>query len=291
MTNPRRGNAASGGQRPVTAPALRSRDQSGIRVGGIEPLRFLRNLEVLHGLIESIGQPCWAAGPTAAALLGFDGYTLRAPFHVAVPNGRSVHRSPHVVHRGRSIERLDTTIALGVPCLSATRLLIELAATEGPRRLTAALDSALRDGLTSEDFLHRRLVALRSRGRTGINRLLAVLAGSELSRGGHSYLERAFLELLDELGFPRPLTQQVLAKRQRKLVRVDCRFPGTNVVVELLGYQWHRTPMQLHEDAERVNRLQLDGFVVMQFTYTHVVTRSPVMRGNLTEALGPPAAA
>lgn len=291
MTDPRRGNAASGGQRPVDAPALRSRVQSGIRIEGNHPLRFLRNLEQLHELVESIGEPSWAAGPTAAALLGLDGFTLRPPFHVAVPNGRNVQRTRHVVHRLRSVERLDTAIVLGVPCLSATRLLIELAATEGPRRLTAALDSALRDGLTSEDFLHRRLVALRSRGRTGINRLLAVLAGSELTRGGHSYLERAFLELLAELGFPRPETQQVLAKRRRKLVRVDCRFPGTNVVVELLGYQWHRTPMQMHEDAERVNRLQLDGFVVMQFTYTHVVTRSSIIRENLTEALHPPAAA
>lgn len=291
MTNPRRRSAAPGGQRPVDAPALRSRVQSGIRIEGTQTLRFLRNLEQLHELITSIGPPCWAAGPTAGALLGLDGFTLRPPFHVAVPNGRDVRRTPHFVHRLRSLDRLDTATALDVPCLSATRLLVELAATEGPRRLTAALDSALRDGLTSEDFLHRRLVALRRRGRAGVTRLLQVLAGSELSRGGHSYLERAFLELLGELGFPRPATQQVLAKRRRKLVRVDCRFPGTNVVVELLGYQFHRTPMQMHEDAERVNRLQLDGFVVMQFTYTHVVTRSPIIRENLTEALLPHAAA
>ena len=149
-----------------------------------------------------------------------------------------------------------------------------------------ALDSALRDGLTSDDFLHRRLVALRGRGRSGCVRLLAVIAGVEASRGGHSYLERAFLELLDELGFLRPDTQRVLAKRKRKMVRVDCHFPGTKVVIELLGYEWHRTPMQMQEDAERLNRLQLDGFLGMQFTYTDVVTRSQTMLANLTEALG-----
>ena len=82
-----------------------------------------------------------------------------------------------------------------------------------------------------------------------------------------------------------PATQQVLAQRKKRLVRVDCHFPGTNVVVELLGYQFHRTPMQMQEDAERVNRLQLDGYVVMQFTYTDVVTRSTVMRETLAEAL------
>ena len=164
-------------------------------------------------------------------------------------------------------------------------MLIDLAAKESPKRLTAALDSALRDGLTSDDFLHRRLVALRGRGRSGCIRLLAVIAGVEASRGGHSFLERTFLELIGELGFPRPDTQRVLAKRVKKLVRVDCHFPGTNVVVELLGYAWHRTPMHMQEDAERLNRLQLDGFLGMQFTYSDVVTRSPTMLADLTEAL------
>ena len=118
-----------------------------------------------------------------------------------------------------------------------------------------------------------------------MDKLLQVVAGAELSRGGHSWLERTFLELLGELGLPRPLTQQVMAKRQNKLIRVDCSFPGTNVIVELLGYEHHRTPMQMENDAERLNRLQLDGFAALQFTYHHVVTRSAVMLDNLAEAL------
>ncbi len=257
----------------------------GIKIQGDRPLAFLHKLQALERLVASIGAPCWVSGPTAAALLGCDGFALKAPFHVTVPRQRRVDRHLHIVHRARSLTRLDTTTAMGLPCLSATRVLIDLAATETPRRLTAALDSALRDGLTSDDFLHRRLVELRSRGRSGCTRLLAVLAGSEASRGGHSYLERTFLELIDELGFPRPDTQQVLARRKKKLVRVDCHFPGTNVVVELLGYQWHRTPMQMQEDAERLNRLQLDGFLGLQFSYTDVVTRSATMLADLTEAL------
>ncbi|HPU39214.1 MAG TPA: hypothetical protein PLS63_06540 [Microthrixaceae bacterium] len=255
------------------------------RLGGLPPQAFLRQLQALGDLVASIEGPCWVAGTTAAALLGLDGFALKPPFHVAVPNGRRVLRHQHVVHRLRSVSNLDTTTAMGLPCLSATRVLIELARTETPKRLTAALDSALRDGLTSEDFLHRRLVGLRSRGRSGVARMLDVLAGSEASRGGHSYLERAFLEFVGELGFPLPLTQQVLARRGRALIRVDCRFPGTNVVAELLGYRWHRTAMQMTEDSERLNRLQLDGFAAMQFTYMHVVTRSEVIRQTLGEAL------
>ena len=113
--------------------------------------------------------------------------------------------------------------------------------------------------------------------------MLGVIGGSEITRGGHSYLERTFLELVADLGLPRPDTQQVVAKRRKKLIRVDCRFPGTKVVVELLGYEFHRTRMQMQDDSERLNRLQLDGFVAIQFTYTDVVTRSPHMRAILAE--------
>lgn len=259
----------------------------GLRIAGDQPHLFLRQLRALEQLVASVGPPCWVSGPTDAALLGFDGFRLRPPFHLTVPATRHLHRGVHIIHRATTIPRLDTTTAMGLPSLSATRLLVELARTEPARRLTAAVDSALRDGLTSEDFLHRRLVELRGKGRKGPAELLAVLAGSEVSRGGHSFLERAFLELLDELGLPRPLTQQILGKRRRSLIRVDCHFPGTAVVVELLGYQWHRTPMQMQADAERLNRLQLDGFLAMQFTYVDVVTRSPVMIADLEEALGP----
>lgn len=251
----------------------------------MQPHLFLKALRQLERLVESVDGQRWVAGHAGAALLGLDGFTLKGPFDLVVPPERRLHRGEHRIHRLRSLNLLDTTTAMGLPCLSATRLMIELAATETPKRLTAALDSALRDGLTSEAFLHRRMVELRSRGRSGLDRLLHVLAGNELSRGGHSFLERAFLELLGELGLPRPLTQQVVARRGKQLVRVDFRFPGTNVIVEVLGYQWHRSPMQMQSDTERLNRLQLDKFLAMQFTYVDVVSRSSTMIASLVEAL------
>lgn len=287
MTKGRR-DAADKGQRPLSLPtesALRSRDKSGLRIGHNSPLQYLRLLEELGKVIQSIGAPCWAYGHTAAALKGFDGYELSRPFQFAVPYNRAPHRVDHVVHRIKTFNNLDFDNVYGIPCLSATRTLIELARTETPKQLTAALDSAIRDGLTTEDFLHRRMMELRARGRKGLDKLLQVMAGAELSRGGHSWLERTFLEMLGELGLPRPVTQKVMAQRRNKIVRVDCHFPGTNVIVELLGYEHHRTPMQMENDAERLNRLQLDGFAAMQFTYNHVVTRSAVMLDTLEEVL------
>jgi very-short-patch-repair endonuclease len=265
--------------------SFRSRDLSGIRTRGARSLQFARNLLLLQELIASVGGLCWAFGPTAAALHGLDGFTLQAPFHLVVERGRSVSRVGHVVHRARNLVRLDCTEVDGVPVISATRTLIDLAATETRERLTAALDSALRDRLTSEGFLHRRIVELRRQGRVGLTTLVSILEGNEITRGGHTWLERRFLELTGELGLPKPLTQQVVGRRKNKVIRVDCRFPGTNVVVELLGYSFHRSVMEMHNDAERVNRMILDGLRPMQFTYTAVAGDSTTMMATIREAL------
>ena len=134
--------------------------------------------------------------------------------------------------------------------------------------------------------MHRRIVALRSKGRYGIPKLLAVVDGLEATRGGHSWLERRFLELCRDAGLPVPATQQrVLSRARDRLVRVDCTFPGTRVVVELLGYRWHRTKDQMARDTERMNALLLDGFVPLQFTYDQVTVESPWVAGQVRQAL------
>ena len=163
----------------------------------------------------------------------------------------------------------------GLPVTSAVRTLIELARILGAGDLSTCLDSALRDGLVSEDLVHRRVAALRSSGRYGLPALIDVLVGNEVTRGGQSWLEREYLKLLAAADLPRPTTQATLTKAGDRLVRVDCRFPGTRVVVELLGYRFHRTRAQMASDATRMNALLGDGYLPYQFTYDQVI-QSPV---------------
>ncbi len=285
MASTSRRQATTDGQRHNVP--LRSRDLSGIRTRGNSPLHYAYNLVALRELIASVGAPCWAYGLTAAALDRFDGFHLEPPFHLVVPRDRSVNRIGHVLHRSRDITRLDVAEVDGVPKMSATRTIIDLARSETRERLATAIDSALRDRLTSEDFLHRRIVELRCRGRAGLAGLVSVLEGSEISRGGHSWLERRFLVLLSQAGLPQPQTQAIAGRRNLRLIRVDCRFPGTNVVVELLGYRFHRNVMEMQNDAERMNRMILDGLHPLQYTYIDVASESPTMMASLREALMP----
>jgi very-short-patch-repair endonuclease len=81
------------------------------------------------------------------------------------------------------------------------------------------------------------------------------------------------------------LAQVVLGRARDRMVRVDARFPGTPVVVELLGYRFHRTTTQMRRDADRLNALVLDGLRPYQFTYDHVVLEPDRMIDDLRQAL------
>lgn len=265
-----------------TASIVRSRATVHPRHPSGIPLDALEQLAIL---VEHVGAPCWATGPTAAGLHQLDGFTLRPPFHLLVPRERGVRKVGHAIHTTTLLDHLDRESVLGIPVVSPSRTLLQLAATEPPHRVTAALDSAVRDGLTTDDFLHRRLAVWRASGRNGVRPLIAAVDGAEVARGGHSWLEREFLRLLEAAGLPRPTTQAVLGRRGDRLIRVDTRFPGTNLVVELLGYRWHRTKPQLTSDAQRLNRLLLDGFLPIQFTYPLVVEQPESVVADVREGL------
>jgi very-short-patch-repair endonuclease len=223
----------------------------------------------LLALMIDIGGEVWASGPTSAALHGFDGYRLKAPFDVTILRDRNVRRIGHRIHSTTSLD------------------LIDLARTESVERLTVAFDSGLRDGRFSESLVHRRIVALRSSGRFGVPRLMAAIEGVEAIRGGHSWIEREYLRMLSEAGLSRPDSQVVLARAGNKLVRVDFRFPGTPVVVEVLGYHYHRTKEHLQRDTERLNALITDGLRPYQFTYSDIVQRPAHVLEQSRRALAP----
>lgn len=270
---------------------LRSRVKSGFLLqSGPNTFRVAGSpsskLAELRQLLLDIGEPAWVSGPTAAALHGFDGFHLARPYHFILPRGRFVSRPGARTHRSDTVDPIDRTHVDGLPVLSATRTVIDIASFASSEQLAAALDSGIRDGLLSEDLLHRRVIALRSQGRYGLPLLAEVIAGFEVTRGGHSWLEREYLRLLDRAGLPLPNLQQVLTRAGDRLVRVDCRFPGTNIVVELLGYRFHRSKRDMTRDATRANALLADGYRPFQFTYEHIVTDHDYVIQTTADALG-----
>lgn len=271
---------------------LRSRVKSGsLLKAGTNTYRLpgadTRELPALQALMMDIGGDVYASGTTAAALHGFDGYSLKAPFDVTIMRGRDVKRIGHRVHTTTRIDLIDRCTIGDLRSLSGARTLIDLARVETVERLTIALDSGLRDGKFNESLVHRRIVAMRSSGRFGIPKLLDAIEGVEAIRGGHSWLEREYLRLIAAAGLPLPETQQVLTRAQDRLVRVDFRFPGTPVVVEVLGYRYHRSTDQLRRDTARMNALIAEGLLPYQFPYEQIVSEPGEVVDETRAALFP----
>src|SRR3954470_8599441 len=262
----------------------RTLDRAGIRTyrSVLAPHTLIGDLT---DLVLDVGEPCWVCGPTCAALHHFDGFRLARPFHLMVPRGRFLDRVGASIHTTHDLPPIDRETIGGLPVLSPTRTLIDIAKTSTSSELTAAVDAAIRDGLTNEALLLRRIFELRGRGRHGLPKLIDVISGCEVTRGGHSWLEREFLAASSRAGLPKPFTQQVLSRTQDRLVRVDCHYPGTRVVVELLGYRWHRTAPQLRRDAERMNALVLDRFIPLQFTTAQLMEQPAQIFATIRSAL------
>lgn len=227
----------------------------------------------------------WVSHDTAAALHKFDTFgEVDLPFHITLQRGSYTTRPNVVVHTSDELTLEDRVFVQGVPVTSPVRTIIDLARAERAPRLTAVIDGALRDRLITEELLLRRIAELRSQGRYGVPKLLAVIEGVEAVRGGHSWLERRYLQLTAAAGLPRPHTQRHLGRVDGRLIRVDCYYADSDIAVELLGYRWHRSRAQLRRDSERVNRLQLDGRLVLQFTYDQITLGPEVVLATVVEA-------
>ena len=226
----------------------------------------------------------WLARHSAGSMLHLDTFgPLDTPFHVVMERGSFASRPDLVVHTTSDLPLSDRVFIDGLPVTGPVRTVIDLARSESPKRLTAIIDGALRDRLLTEETLLTRIAQLRSQGHHGVPALLGVIEGSEASRGGHSWLERQYLELAAQAGLPPPETQRHLGRVDGRLIRVDCYYPDVDMVVELLGYRWHRSKAQMARDAARVNRLTLDGRLVLQFTYEQVTLAPRVVTDSVTE--------
>ena len=76
-----------------------------------------------------------------------------------------------------------------------------------------------------------------------------------------SGLERASLAFCAAHHLPKPVTNIVVEGFE-----VDAHWPGTNIVVELDGREFHGTPQAFERDRRRDRALAVAGYVVIRVT-------------------------
>ncbi len=236
----------------------------------------------------SLGPASAASHSAAAQLHGFD----RTPADVVeflVPHGARGSRLRLMVHTSKLIRPHDYVTVDGIRATSATRTILDLANVGAhPDRVRAAIDTSVRQQLSSPTTIAERLYDIRRRGRGGVRLIDELL----LDSGGHTMLERHFLRLMREAGLPRPTPQVVFRDGDRTVARVDFLYREHGIVVEVSGELGHSTPTERARDAQRRNELQDLGLRVYEFTWADV-TRRPswvihTMRERLRQPPPPP---
>lgn len=230
-----------------------------------------------------LGERSWVSFEAAATLHGLDRSRPHAvEFTIERPRRPAV--LPFPVHTTTRLDPIDHVVVDGFRVTSATRTVFDLAlARAHPQRIEAAIDSAVRLQLSSPEVLARRLEGLRGSGRWGCRRVEEMIVDS----GGHSYLERRFLELVREAGLPTPRKQVVFRADGRHVARVDFFFEEYDVVVEVSGQWGHASPAERTRDAQRRNELQDLGVRVFEYTFDDVTKRPDMVRRTLRLRLTP----
>jgi very-short-patch-repair endonuclease len=168
----------------------------------------------------------------------------------------------------------------GVPITSIHRTLLDYAEVASRQQVRLAVEAAER--LNVFDLLAMNELLGRSPGRRGLKvlkELLAELTGP--APWTQSELERQFLALIRTAGLPEPEANVLVGGEL-----VDFYWPGhPPLVVELDGYQFHRSRAQFEKDRRRDAKLQLLGCRVVRITQRRLKEEPEQVIRELTRLL------
>jgi very-short-patch-repair endonuclease len=228
--------------------------------------RLSRNARWMAAVL-ACGSGALLSHSSAAALWGI---RVTAGSLIDVSATRSRHRRPGItLHRPRRLHAEDRATRNGIPVTSIARTLLDLAAVVRPRQLARAIDEADRLGVLDVRATERSISRTNGhRGRGLLRRALLVNRGPQAVT--RSELERRFLSLCREAGLPRPQVNIAIEG-----VEVDVAWPARRLVVELDGYEFHRTRARFEEDRSRDGELLVAGYRVLRITHRRLESDAP----------------
>lgn len=208
--------------------------------------------------VLSCGTAALLSHRSAGVLWGVAPYSGRW-IDVTAAGSRRRNRGRVAVH-GCRLDPNDHADCDGIPVTTVARTLFDLAEVVDARRLERAFENA--DRMRLLDLAAVDQVVLRNPGRRALRPLLALLPSLRPAPETRSELERAFLDLCRHAGLPPPLTNATIGG-----IEVDAFWPDHNLVVELDGYEFHRTRAAFERDRARDAALQAAGHRVVRLTH------------------------
>ena len=193
--------------------------------------------------------------------------TSRTTIDVTVPHAtrssKQVNR--HVSH----LPPDERTVEDGIPVTAVPRTILDLAATEPLDVVKALLREMeyreLWDSLSLWDLVERYP------GRRGIRKVRSALEALKDEPPGErkSPLEERFAPFLRRHRLPPCHFNQWITVGDKRF-QVDCHWPGTRQIVELDGWQGHKSRTAFREDRARDRTLNVHGFTVTHLTWNQL---------------------
>jgi hypothetical protein len=152
-------------------------------------------------------------------------------------------------------------------------VLVDLGAVADDEAVSLALEQFLVSGRVSLVAVQEALRRHAQHGRSGVGALRRVLEGWTLGgRPPDSVLEVAMAALLIEHGLPLATFQHVVHDGELT-ARVDFAYPELRIAIEVDGWDPHGRRAVRERDLARDAELFARGWIVIRFTWTHVVRR------------------
>ncbi len=180
------------------------------------------------------------------------------------------------VHRVRRLDPADATSHHGIPVTSASRTLLDVAATAPRRELDRAVNEARVHGLVSDHSLNEQFSRYPTHRGTRAFRQ-AIRTDPAFTR---SEAERRLLELIRDARLPEPETNIRIHGHE-----VDFLWREQRLVVEVDGYAFHSSRRSFEHDRARDAWLVGAGWRVVRVTWSQIAGAREAVAAMLARAL------
>jgi hypothetical protein len=257
--------------------------------------RIFPRVFVVGGSLRSWEQRCHAAclsiGPDAvvshraAARLQGVHLTGDIPVELTVPRRSMPRRRPIELHRSLDLDGTHVEWIRGIPVTRVHRLLVDLGAVLPDALVSSALEQLIASRRLTASSARAFLDHLARRGRDGVGTLRRVLderaLGDQVSDSG---LEERAAKLCRDAGIELPLFQ-FWVELGGSWRRLDFCYPDRKIAIEIDGYEAHSSRSAFEDDRVRGNDLEVEGWLVLHFTWHQIVHRPAYVAAVIRRAL------
>jgi hypothetical protein len=231
------------------------------------------------------GDGAVASHRSAAVLWNIEGFR-KGPPEISVSRHQRPQRLDARVHESTDLHLADPVLRRGIPTTGLVRTLLDVSSVISYEAEEHAIDATLRTTPTQWPDLYESLTLHSRRGRNGCGRLRAVLDhrfGDKVITD--SWFERMVRRLLLDAGFPAPESQWDVYDGPTLLGELDLAWPDAKVGAELQSKAHHLNPTAFERDTAKLNRIQLQGWHVLLFTWRMYKERPDLICTQLAQAL------